>query len=217
MPRWGMVIDLQKCIGCKSCVVGCREANKVPQNAWKRVDDCGVSASPERHRMFLHVSCMQCSDPFCLPVCPTKATFRRPDGIICIDYTRCVGCGYCMLACPYDARSRYTTEDDFEVYAMSGISGRRNARSGRDGVCTKCNFCMDRIDAGIARGRKPGVDADASPVCMISCSAGAIAFGDMEDPGDAAARLVRERKTARLQEELGTGPSVYYLLPGGPQ
>lgn len=206
-----MVIDLRKCIGCKSCVVGCKEANEVPQNSWKKVIDCGVSGHPERHRTFLHLSCMQCEDPPCLSVCPTKATYRRPDGIIAIDYKRCAGCGYCIVACPFRARYIYEKEHDFEVNGMGSTGGNGNSGRERDGVCTKCNFCMERIDAGLSRGRKPGTDPDASPVCMISCSAGAISFGDIENPDDPVSGLISGNRTSRLQEELGTGPAVFYI------
>lgn len=212
MPRWGMVIDLRKCIGCKSCVVGCNEANKVPQNTWKKVNDCGVTGYPERHRIFLHLSCMQCSEPPCLSVCPTKATYKRPDGIVGIDYERCVGCSYCIVACPYRARTIFTREFDFDTRDWD-MSGMTEERSERTGVCTKCSFCMSRIDEGLERGLKPGIDAEASPVCVISCSAGALHFGDLEDPKSEVSALMREHTTARLQEELGTDPSVYFILP----
>lgn len=207
-PRWGMVIDLRKCIGCKACVNGCAAAH---QNTWKKVNDCGITGYPERHRTFLHLSCMHCSNPPCLTACPTSATYRRPDGIVDIDYRRCVGCGYCIVACPFRARMIYTKEHDFEVNDLSRKLRIRYAGTELGGVCTKCNFCRDRIDAGIGRGLKPGVDADASPVCMISCSAGAIAFGDLEDPDAKVARLIAENKTARLEEELETGPSIYFI------
>jgi len=212
MPRWGMVIDLRKCIGCKSCVVGCNEANKVPQNTWKKVNDCGVTGYPERHRIFLHLSCMQCSEPPCLAVCPTKATYKRPDGIVSIDYERCVGCSYCIVACPYRARSLYTREFDFETrdWNMYEVMEKSDDRTG---VCTKCTFCMSRIDEGLERGLQPGIDAEATPVCVITCSSGVLHFGDLDDSGSVVSRLIREHSTARLQEELGTEPSIHIILP----
>jgi len=209
MPRWGMVIDLRRCIGCKSCAVGCKAAHK---NAWRRVHDCGITDYPERQRMLLHLSCMHCSEPPCLEVCPTAATYQRPDGIVAIDYNRCVGCGYCIVACPYQARAIYTEEHDFEVNELSRNLGVKYSGTVQGGVCTKCNFCMDRIDAGLSRGLVPGMDPAASPVCMISCSAKAICFGDLNEPDSIVSRLIRENKTSRLQEELATLPSIYYIF-----
>ncbi len=208
MPRWGMVIDLRKCIGCRACVLGCKAANN---NTWRRVNDCGITDYPERRRLFLHLSCMHCSTPSCLSVCPTGATYQRPDGIVDIDHKRCVGCGYCIVACPYHARTIYDEEHDFDVNEMSRRLGVRYAGTDLGGVCTKCNFCNERIDEGLARGLRPGVDPEASPVCMNSCSAHAIYFGNLDDEDDVVSRLIRGNKTSRLQEELGTGPSVYFI------
>jgi phenylacetyl-CoA:acceptor oxidoreductase 27-kDa subunit len=210
MPRWGMVIDLQKCIGCGSCVVGCKEKNMVPKNSWKKVYDCGVTPAPERHRLFLHLSCMHCDDPPCLSVCPSGATYRRGDGIIGIDYTRCAGCGYCIVACPYQARKIYPGEHDFEINDKAGDYGKLSVPD-RSGVCTKCDFCMQRIDAGLSMGLNPGIDSEASPVCMLSCSAGVISFGDLDDPGAAVSKLLKENRTSRLQEELNTGPAIFFI------
>ncbi len=208
MPRWGMVIDLRKCIGCRACVLGCKDANK---NTWRRVNDCGITDYPERRRLFLHLSCMHCDTPPCLSVCPTAATYQRLDGIVDIDHERCVGCGYCIVACPYRARAIYDEEHDFDVNEMSRMLGVKYAGTDLGGVCTKCNFCKDRIDAGLACGLRPGVDPEASPVCMNSCSAHAIYFGNLDDEDDMVSRLLRDNKSSRLQEELGTGPAVYFI------
>ncbi|MDL2121675.1 MAG: 4Fe-4S dicluster domain-containing protein [Deltaproteobacteria bacterium] len=216
MARWGMVIDLRKCIGCKACTVVCEETNQVPPNRWRRVNDCGISEYPERQRLFLPMSCMHCGEPPCLEVCPTTATYRRPDGIVDINYELCVGCGYCILACPYQARTIFHDESNFETGTKLQKPGLADPNIDRIGVCTKCNFCLPRVDAGLAKGLQPGLDPEASPACVISCSANALNFGDLDEPDSVVSRLIRENKTARLQEELGTDPSVYYIVDGMP-
>jgi phenylacetyl-CoA:acceptor oxidoreductase subunit 1 len=213
MTRWGMVIDLRKCFGCRACTVVCKEINNVPLDHWRQVVDGGVSAYPDRQRMSLPMSCMHCSDPPCLEVCPTTATYRRNDGIVDVNYDLCVGCGYCVVACPYLARS-IIHHDGFHLDADYGSrhSNTVAAQVDRVGVCSKCNFCLPRVDTGLARGLQPGVDPEASPACVISCSANALHFGDLDDPDSLVSQLIRESKTARLQEELKTEPAVYYII-----
>ncbi len=218
MTKWGMVIDLNKCIGCNSCAVACKDINKLPfswnpHSMWKSVLDCGVSENPERLRMFLHISCMHCSEPPCLNVCPTKATYRRPDGIVGISYEKCIGCGYCIIACPYRARTIFTKEFDFEVRSRSNDPVR--VSDDRVGICTKCDFCSSKIDLGLTHGLKPGIDPEATPACVISCSSNAISFGDLNDSNSNVAKLIQENRVARLQEQLGTNPSVYFIIYEG--
>lgn len=208
MARWAMVIDLRRCIGCKACVNTCRAAHA---NTWKRVIDCGIDGSPERQRLFLHLSCMHCSDAPCLSACPSGATRRRGDGIVDIDYDMCMGCCYCVVSCPYQARTLYDEERDFEVNELSRRSGVKFSGTALGGVCTKCNFCSDRIDEGLHRGLKPGVDPDSSPLCMLACSTGAISFGDLEDAESVVSLMIAQNETFRLQEAMGTGPSVYFI------
>ena len=211
MPRWGMVIDLTKCIGCGACAIACKETNKVPSNIWRKVPDCDKTDYPERQRLFLPMSCMHCSEPSCLNVCPTGATYKRPDGIVEIDYKLCLGCGYCILSCPYQARTIFTEEFEFSVNAMSQEPGI-DPDFDRIGVCTKCNFCRPRLDAGLLKGLRPGLDPEATPACVVTCSARALYFGDLDDPDSVVSCLIKENRAVRLQEELKTSPSVYYVV-----
>jgi phenylacetyl-CoA:acceptor oxidoreductase subunit 1 len=154
MSRWGMVIDLRKCIGCKACTKACKQVHKVPPDRWRRVVDCGISQPPERQRTFLPMNCMHCSEPPCLEVCPTTATYRRPDGIVDVHYEMCVGCSYCIVACPYLARTIiFHDGSDFdEAETTSQESDLVTPNLDHIGVATKCNFCLPRVDAGF-----PGV------------------------------------------------------------
>jgi len=187
--------------------------NRVPPDRWRRVVDLGVSGPPERQRTFLPMNCMQCDDPPCQEVCPTGATFRRPDGIVDVDYELCVGCGYCVVACPYKARTILSGNGHgIEVALLPQEVGASIANPDRIGVASKCNFCAPRIERGLAQGLKPGVDPEASPACVIACSTKAMHFGDLDDPESTVSRLIRENKTARMQEELGTEPAVYYIV-----
>jgi phenylacetyl-CoA:acceptor oxidoreductase subunit 1 len=208
-----MVIDLRKCIGCGACTIACKQTNKVPINSWRRVFDCGTSDAPERMRTFVPISCMHCGKAPCVEVCPTGASYRRSDGIVDIKNERCVGCGYCIIACPYQARIIiFHNEHELKVKKIFYGLGDADINLDRIGVSTKCNFCRQKITEGMRRGLTPGLDRDASPECVISCSAKAMRFGDLDNPDSVVSRLLRERKTARLQERLGTEPSIYYIL-----
>lgn len=213
LTRWGMVIDLRKCFGCGACVVACAEANKINPNLWRRVFDCGINRSPKRQRLYLPMNCMHCDEPPCEKVCPSTATYRRPDGIVDIDLDKCIGCGYCIVACPYHARTIiYLNEYDIERRVMGGRDQFRAAAPDYLGVCTKCNFCKERMAAGIEKGLKPGEDVEASPACVAQCTAEALHFGDLNDSQSKVARLVRENKTFCLREDLETHPRIYYIV-----
>ena len=169
---------------------------------------------PDVRRYFLPLGCQHCGDPPCRDVCPTTATRKREDGVVVVDYERCIGCGYCVLACPYRAR---TLIHDGTGYFADGLTPPEAAATdrGRIGVCTKCTFCVHRwdgSDGAKSEGLRPGVDAEATPMCALSCIADAIHFGDLDDPESNVSRLIREHKTTRLLEELGTDPSIYYIV-----
>ena len=211
MTRWGMVIDLRKCIGCETCKHVCNDANKVPPGAtWRRVVSFTKDKSLEK-REYLSMGCMHCSDPPCLEVCPTGASYRRPDGLVDIRNERCIGCGACIMACPYKARS-ITFEDTISSKENigQGTDGRKNFD--RIGVCTKCDFCLSRLDAGLKKGLDPGSDTEAMPICVRYCIGEALYFGDLDDPESEVSKLIRENRTSCLNEELGTKPSVFYIL-----
>ncbi|MCP4417270.1 MAG: 4Fe-4S dicluster domain-containing protein [Chloroflexi bacterium] len=205
--RWGMVIDLQKCIGCEGCVDVCKEVNFSPDGAfWRQVHTYQAGAGFSAPSLSLPMNCMHCSDAPCLEVCPTTATFRRPDGIVDLNDDICVGCGYCVVACPYFARM-ISESDRLLNMALDNGSAKSSV-----GVATKCNFCLPRIEQGLAHGLEIGVAPAATPSCVAYCSGRALHFGNFGDPYSRVSRLVDENETFQLQEELGTSPSVYYLV-----
>jgi dimethyl sulfoxide reductase iron-sulfur subunit len=147
-------------------------------------------------------------------VCPVKATYKRPDGIVAMDYTRCIGCRYCQVACPYDARV-FNWKEPIKISAKSPNFGFQEVPNRPRGVVEKCTFCVHRIDPGVERGMTPGIDAMATPACVVACPTGARAFGDLTDPESPVSKVLAEAKAVlRLrEEELSTEPSVFYVPP----
>jgi phenylacetyl-CoA:acceptor oxidoreductase subunit 1 len=144
-----------------------------------------------------------------MDVCPTTATKKRADGIVTIDYDLCIGCAYCSVACPYQAR--YKTLRASFAYGAPMASEAQRRDDSRLAVATKCTFCVDRVDTGVAAGKTPGVDPDATPACVNACISQALAFGDVDDPQSNVSALLRENRHFRMHEDLGTGPGFYYL------
>ncbi|MBX3634488.1 MAG: 4Fe-4S dicluster domain-containing protein [Rubrivivax sp.] len=210
MTRWAMVADLRRCVGCQTCTAACKHANATPPGVqWRRVLDMEFGEYPDVQRAFVPVGCQHCDEPPCAEVCPTQATRKRADGIVTIDYDVCIGCAYCAVACPYQAR--YKTERASFAYGRASAHEQARFDPDRLAVATKCTFCVERIDDGLAQGLTPGVDAAATPACVNACIADALAFGDIEDPQSKVSVLLRENKHFRMHEELGTGPGFFYL------
>jgi phenylacetyl-CoA:acceptor oxidoreductase subunit 1 len=208
--RWGIVIDLKKCSGCMTCVASCKLNNGLPPHIYfTKIFDYEVGKYPNVMRKFLPVMCMHCEEPPCVDACPTKASQRREDGIVYVDIKKCMGCRYCMIVCPYGMRSYldgttnyYTDNSQLDKY----IKHKQDS-----GIVVKCDLCRERIDKGLKNGLKPGIDEEATPMCVISCLSNARYFGDLNDPNSTVSKLIRERKHFRLHEELGTNPSIYYI------
>ncbi len=212
MARWGMVIDLRKCIGCETCVNVCYAANNVPPEAgWRRLIDWNVGSNTNSRRLFVPTSCMHCDNPPCKDVCPTSATYVRPDGIVDINHDLCIGCGACVVACPYNARS-FSNSDLISFEEGIGQVDENVEKPDLIGVCTKCNFCRARLDEGLKKGLQPGLDPEATPICVNYCIADAMCFGNLDDPESEVSKLISENKTSRLQEDLETSPCVYYII-----
>jgi phenylacetyl-CoA:acceptor oxidoreductase subunit 1 len=211
MTRWAMVADLERCVGCQTCTAACRHANATsPAVQWRKVIDIEAGSFPKVSRTFVPVGCQHCADPPCMHVCPTTATRQRADGIVTIDYDICIGCAYCDVACPYQARFKITKEDfAYGDEAMQNEIEREDPA--RLGVAQKCTFCSDRIDFGIENGLAPGSDPRATPACVNSCIADALHFGDVEDPDSNVSKLLHAHKSFRMHAELGTEPGFHYL------
>jgi phenylacetyl-CoA:acceptor oxidoreductase subunit 1 len=164
---------------------------------------------PNVSRVFVPVGCQHCADPPCMHVCPSTATRQRADGIVTIDYDICIGCAYCEVACPYQAR--FLVKEAHYAYGAAMENEIERADFSRVGVAQKCTFCSDRIDFGLENGLTPGVDPRATPACVNACIADALHFGDLDDPDSNVSRLLREQKSFRMHAELGTEPGFFYL------
>ncbi len=210
--HWTMVIDLRKCIGCSACTISCNSENVLPPGVvYRPVVEEELGEYPNVTRRFIPRPCMQCDNPPCVPVCPVSATWKRPDGIVTIDYDVCIGCRYCIMACPYNARTfdfgeqytdgtpkamPYETRPNFEYQ----VEWPRESDKSPIGNARKCHFCIHRIESGML------------PSCTTSCIGGATYFGDANDPDSLVSKLIGQPNVIRLKEELGTQPRVYYLV-----
>jgi len=208
--RYGMVIDLNSCVGCQTCTIACKHANDTPPEVqWRKVIDVELGQFPNVERLFLVTGCQHCANPPCVPVCPTGATQQRFDGLVTMNYDTCIGCGYCAVACPYQARTIAHQQDWY--YGEPTAQEEHVANKNRIGVANKCTFCVDKLDDGLAQGLTPGVDAEATPACANSCIATAIHFGDFNDPSSTISQLISENDAFQMHQELGTDPQIRYL------
>ncbi len=200
--RWAMLIDVNKCDSeCSACTRACREENNVPLFGDEDRDIHWIrkleirDKSHKRPSVTLPVMCNHCEHPPCAHVCPTQATFIRKDGIVLVDKHRCIGCRYCMLACPYKARSLVYHKTKFPE------GGNREVPIRAKGVVEKCTFCVHLVDDG------------KQPACVQACGhAGhkAMIFGDLNDPNSEISTRIREVKTQAIREDLGLKPHVHY-------
>lgn len=195
-----MAVDLKRCVGCQSCTVACKAENGTPPGVfWTRVISKEEGAYPFAYTVFMPLRCNHCSEPPCVPVCPTGASHkRRKDGIVLVDQDLCVGCHSCVVACPYQARS--IPESDHGYYGREKTPYEdATYRKWRPGAAQKCTLCVHRIDKGL------------SPACIETCPTKALVFGDVNDPASEISRLIASRPHFQPHAELGTDPNVFYL------
>ena len=223
MALWGMVIDLDRCTGCQACVFACKAENNVPAVgepeankqrviSWMQVLTDSEEVHGEEKTRFIPRPCLQCDDPPCTKVCPVYATYRNSEGIVAQIYGRCIGCRFCMAACPYNAKFF-----NWHKYTKEAPGQNPDVSLRPKGVVEKCTFCHHRLQKARAQALTEKREFDPSEyntACAQACPAQAIVFGDLSDPGSEVAKLARSPRAFKLQEALGTKPKVIYLTEG---
>jgi molybdopterin-containing oxidoreductase family iron-sulfur binding subunit len=227
--RYAMVVDLDRCLGCRSCMLACKVENNTPQGmTWMYVFRLETGTYPNVQWSFMPRPCQHCHHPPCVKVCPVGARYQREDGIVAMNRDRCIGCRFCQTACPYRVnyfhwkdpdKNRYYNwkgDDGDDIRSLMGNYSlpyenpdlkekygeeqRHIAGAGHTkGVMAKCTFCVHRVERGLL------------PACVVNCPAQVYHFGDINDPDSDVSKLLMERRHFRLLEEHGTEPSVYYL------
>jgi len=192
--RWGMLIDINKCQSdCDTCIGACAAENGLKSNGRPTTDPqwirkVSVKDPSSGNEKSLPVMCQHCANPPCADVCPTGASFKRADGVVLVDRHICIGCRYCMMACPYKARS-FVHED---------VKGQKPHMPRGKGTVEACTLCVHRIDEGHL------------PACVESCETGAMTFGDLNDPNSGISQAVAKYGASRIRADLGLDPGVMY-------
>ncbi|RJQ48148.1 MAG: 4Fe-4S dicluster domain-containing protein [Nitrospiraceae bacterium] len=220
--NFGYGLDVSRCIGCRRCVYACVNENnqsRDPQMHWITVLEFkkgerwvnvfeeakkhyNPETVPEEGHFYLPVQCQQCENPPCVKVCPTQATWKEPDGIVVVDYNWCIGCRYCMAACPYGARRFNWAKPRVSKEELNPETHYLGNRPRYKGVVEKCTFCIQRTRENPGR----------YPACVEICPVGARKFGNLLDPKSEIRYCIENKRVFRLKEDLNTLPQFYYFF-----
>ncbi|MBM4396277.1 MAG: 4Fe-4S dicluster domain-containing protein [Deltaproteobacteria bacterium] len=214
--KFGYALNLSLCIGCRQCAQACHRENnhdRRTRNTYITVMEIGkgtldLSRANSRYdhpvplpdKTYMPVQCQQCDRPPCTAVCPVRATWKEPDGIVVVDYDWCIGCRYCEAACPYHARRFNWAKPEVPAAEVNPDQAYLSNRIRPAGTMEKCTFCLHRVRMG------------RLPACLEACPAGARVFGNLLDPGSEVRQVIATKRVYVLKEGLGTVPSFYYFF-----
>ena len=221
--KWGMVIDLDRCIGCEACVIACQAENNIPLNTqdifnqrrsieWIRIERYWEGEFPNVKARFLPVLCQHCDNAPCEPVCPVYATYHNDQGLNVQVYNRCIGTRYCQNNCPYHVRFFNFWEPEWPDSLQNQLNPDVTVRS--RGIMEKCTFCVQRIRRSTREADREGrelPDGELQPACVQACPTDTLVFGDLNDPNSRVSKLAKDSRNYKLRESLGTEPNVIYL------
>lgn len=208
--KWAMVIDVKACVGCRRCVYACVKENNIGRNSGftyiqvlemeqgaidLETSNANYEEGGRPDKWYLPVQCMHCEKPTCVYGCPVIATWREPDGIVVIDYHKCIACRNCMITCPYFARHFNWVSPEVPKNEVNPEVPLEE----KEGVVEKCTFCVQRTRHGM------------TTACVEACPVGARKFGDLNDPNSDVSVLLKTRRAFRLKEELGSEPVIWYV------
>ncbi len=208
--KWAMVIDVKACVGCRKCVYACVKENNIGRNSGftyiqvleNELGTMEIESSTLEYRKggdpgrwYQPVQCMHCAKPTCVYGCPVKATWKEPDGIVVVDYDKCISCRNCIVTCPYSARHNNWVDP----FVPENEINPKVPLEAKAGVIEKCTFCVQRVRVGLPTR------------CTEVCPVGARTFGDLNDPNSAVSELIKTRRVFRMKEELGTEPMIWYV------
>ncbi len=201
--KYGMVLDLKRCIGCNACTIACKSENSVPSGiAWTETLSEEIGTYPNVTRVYVPTICNHCEEAPCARVCPTTATYITDEGIVLVDDDKCIGCGACIVACPYKKRAKLKAETFEKGLHKSGkITPFETQGYPRFtvGTAVKCTFCHERVSQGL------------DPACVVTCPTEARIFGNLNDPNSEPRKLIQKRKGYQALSELNTQPKVFYV------
>ncbi len=218
--KWGMVIDLDKCTGCQSCVVACQSENNIPINTedifnqrraieWIRIERYWEGEFPNVRARYVPVLCQHCDEAPCEPVCPVLATYHNDQGLNVQVYNRCIGTRFCANNCPYTVRFFNFWEPELPESFKNQLNPDVTVRS--RGIMEKCTFCIQRIRRFSKNSES--TERDLNPACTNACATDALVFGNLNDPESKISKVKSKgkKRSYKMLEELGTEPNVIYL------
>ena len=214
---FGYAFNISKCQGYMDCIEACHKENNHDRKSdmqyiriheIKKGKGLNVEAADDRYghevpaegHFYMGTQCFHCDNPPCTKVCPVEATWKEEDGLVVIDYDWCIGCRYCMAACPYDGRRFNWSEPEVPVEEVNPEQHYLGNRMRKKGVMEKCTFCIQRSRKG------------KNPACVEACPTGARVFGNLLDPNSAIRQVIDNKKVFRLKEDLGTEPKFWYFM-----